>query len=131
MTVHWKPAIWEDYERYRDDPEMSKGLRLFFHDGYLKVNPLGWIEYPEVNQLFTMLIGVWFMAHPKQIAQSMGGCLMEKPKLQAATPDLMLYVGEAAPGWSEEKTCWIDLEKWRVPDLGRCRIRPWRVVWMR
>jgi hypothetical protein len=68
MTVHWKPAIWEDYERYRDDPEMPKRLRLFFHDGYLKVNALGWegIGHSEVNQLFTMLIGVWFVAHPGQ-----------------------------------------------------------------
>jgi hypothetical protein len=66
MTGHWKPAIWEDYER--DDPEMPKRLRLFFHDGYLKVNALGWegIGHSEVNQLFTMLIGVWFVAHPGQ-----------------------------------------------------------------
>jgi hypothetical protein len=60
IAPQWNPATWADYERYRDDPEMPERWRLFFHDGYLKVNAMGWegIGHSEVNQLFTMLIGV-------------------------------------------------------------------------
>jgi Uma2 family endonuclease len=112
-------ASWEDYKRYRDDPNAPERLRLFFNAGYLKVKLMGWegIGHSEVNHLFTMLIGCWFMAHPEQIAQSLGGCLMEKPNTQAAAPDLMLYVGTGAPQWSKGESRRIDLLKWRVPDL--------------
>jgi Uma2 family endonuclease len=119
IAPQWNPATWADYERYRDDPEMPERLRLFFHDGYLKVNAMGWegIGHSEVNQLFTMLIGVWFMVHPEQTAHLLGGCLMEKPDHDAAAPDVVLYVGEGVPHWSKGESRRIDLERWRVPDL--------------
>jgi Uma2 family endonuclease len=112
-------ASWEDYKRYRDDPTAPDRLRLFFNAGYLQVKSMGWegIGHSEVNHLFTMLIGCWFMAHPELVAQSLGGCLMEKPNTQAAAPDLMLYVGASAPQWSKGESRRIDLLKWRVPDL--------------
>jgi Uma2 family endonuclease len=115
----WIRATWEDYERHRDDPNAPDRLRLFFHDGYLKVNAMGWegIAHSEVNQLFTMLIGVWFMAHPAQTAHLLGGCLMEKLTLQAAAPDVVLYVGAGAPQWSKGEQRRINLTQWRVPDL--------------
>jgi Uma2 family endonuclease len=115
----WQPATWEDYARYRDDPAMPERLRLFFHDGYLKVNAMGWegISHAQVKDLFVMLLAFWFVQHPEPVAQSMGGCLMEKPKLQAAAPDLVLYVGEGAPTWTKGEPRCIDLAKWRVPDL--------------
>ncbi len=112
-------ATWADYERHRDDPTTPDRLRLFFNAGYLKVKLMGWegIGHSEVNHLFTMLIGCWFMAHPEQVAHCLGGCLMEKPNTQAAAPDLMLYVGAGAPQWSKGESRRIDLRKWRVPDL--------------
>jgi Uma2 family endonuclease len=119
ILSQWKPATWEEYERYRDDPEMPERLRLFFHDGYLKVDAMGWegIKHAQVRDLFVMLLAFWFSQHPEQVAESMGGCLMEKPDLQAAAPDLMLYIGEGAPVWSKGEPRRIDLKKWRVPDL--------------
>jgi Uma2 family endonuclease len=118
-STSWQSATWEDYERHRDDPNAPDRLRLFFHDGYLKVNVMGWegIDHAQVRDLFVMLLAFWFAQHPETIAQSMGGCLMEKPKMQAAAPDLMLYVGEGAPTWSKGEPRRIDLKKWRVPDL--------------
>jgi Uma2 family endonuclease len=115
----WHRASWEDYERHRDDPRAPDRLRLFFNDGYLKVNAMGWegIGHSEVNHLFTMLIGLWFIAHPEQTAQSLGGCLMEKPNTQAAAPDIMLYLGTDFPQWSKGESRRINLVKWRVPDL--------------
>jgi Uma2 family endonuclease len=116
---HWTPATWVDYEHHRDNPAAPNRLRLFFHDGYLKVNAMGWegIEHSEVNHLFTLLIGIWFMAHPEQRTKLLGGCLMEKPNTQAAAPDLLVYVGEGAPTWSKGEPRRIDLTRWRVPDL--------------
>jgi Uma2 family endonuclease len=115
----WQPATWDNYMRYHDDPAMPERLRLFFNAGYLHMKSMDWegIGHSEVNHLFTMLIGCWFMAHPEQVAQSLGGCLMEKPNTQATAPDLMLYVGAGAPQWSNGESQHIDLMKWRVPDL--------------
>ncbi|NJM45092.1 MAG: Uma2 family endonuclease [Alkalinema sp. RU_4_3] len=119
ILSQWQPATWVDYERYRDDPEMPERLRLFFHNGYLKVDAMGWegIKHAQVRDLFVMLLAFWFGQHPELVAESMGGYLMEKPELQGAAPDLMLYVGDGAPSWSKGEPRRIDLQKWRVPDL--------------
>jgi Uma2 family endonuclease len=115
----WHRASWEDYERHRDNPKAPDRLRLFFNDGFLKVNAMGWegISHAQVRDLFVMLLAFWFARHPELVAQSMGGCLMEKPKMQAAAPDLMLYVGPDSPTWSKGKPRRINLSQWRVPDL--------------
>jgi Putative restriction endonuclease len=47
----------------------------------------------------------------------LGGCLIEKRNTQAASPDLVLYVGENIPQWQEAEPGRIDLNQWRVPDL--------------
>lgn len=119
LSPQWQPATWADYERHRDDPNAPDRLRLFFNNGYLKVNAMGWegIDHSEVNHLFTLLLGVWFMAHPEQQAKLLGGCLMEKPNMQGAAPDLLVYVDEGAPTWTKGQPRRIDLMKWRVPDL--------------
>jgi Uma2 family endonuclease len=70
-----------------------------------------------VKDLFILLLGLWFMAQPDRVAQSMSGCLMEKSRSQAAAPDLMLYVGADWPQWAVDEPRRIDLSKWRVPDL--------------
>jgi Uma2 family endonuclease len=119
ISPQWQPATWADYERHRDDPNAPDRLRLFFNNGYLKVDAMGWegIRHAQVKDLFVMLLAFWFAQHPEQAAQSMGGCLMEKPDLQGAAPDLVLYVGENSPTWSKGEPRRIDLMKWRVPDL--------------
>ncbi|WP_264327997.1 Uma2 family endonuclease [Romeriopsis navalis] len=112
----WKTASWEDYKRLRDEEEAH---RLFFHAGWLLVKDMGWegISHAQIKDLFIMLMGLWFIAHPEPTAQSMSGCLIEQSGMQAAAPDLMLYVGEGCPQWKTGEQRRVDLNKWRVPDL--------------
>lgn len=42
---------------------------------------------------------------------------MEKPKKRAASPDIVLYIGEEIPQGQEGEFRRIDLNQWRVPDL--------------
>ena len=113
----WKPATWEDYLTYRDSPT-SERVRLFFHQGQMLID-MGseGVNHARVNELFTMLFAFWFSRFADQTADSLGGCLLEKPKNQAASPDLVLYIGEGVPQWQPGELRHIDLTQWRVPDL--------------
>ncbi len=55
---------------------------------------------------------------PGQTFDSLGGCLIEKPNKQAASPDLVLYIGGGSPRWQEGEPRRINLTQWRVPDLA-------------
>ncbi|OCQ94624.1 hypothetical protein BCD67_03875 [Oscillatoriales cyanobacterium USR001] len=114
----WQPATWEDYLVYRDDPKLDDRVGLFFNDNYLFVD-MGneGINHARANNLFTMLFFMWFSYFTDQVADSLGGCLIEKPNTQAASPDLVLYIGEGVPQWQEGEPRLIDLNKWRVPNL--------------
>ena len=114
---HWEPATWDDYLRYRDDPN-SEIVRLFFSDERIFVD-MGkeGINHASVARLFAMLFFIWFNRFSDQIVSDLGGCLIEKPNQVAASPDLVLYIGEGVPEWESGKTRYIDLNKWRVPDL--------------
>jgi Uma2 family endonuclease len=115
----WQSATWADYERDRDDATLPDRARLYFNDGYLKVDAMGWegIGHAQVRDLFVMLLAFWFTRHPELTAATLGGCLIEKQPLQAAAPDLVLYVGGDVPQWSKGEPRRIDLSRWRVPDL--------------
>ncbi|MCX5962280.1 MAG: Uma2 family endonuclease [Cyanobacteria bacterium] len=115
----WQPASWADYERQRDKSETSDRHRLYFHNGYLWVNDMGWegIGHARVHDLFTAILTIWFLLHPDQKAETFGGALLEKPGYQAAAPDLVLYLGDGAPTWKEGQSRHIDLNTWRIPDL--------------
>jgi Uma2 family endonuclease len=80
---------------------------------------MGWegIGQAQVKDLFILLLGLWYVAHPDPIARSYSGCLMEKTGFSAAAPDLMLYVGDGAPVWSTAEPRRINLDGCRVPDL--------------
>lgn len=114
----WKPATWEDYLTYRDDPTTEK-VRLFFHHEYLLVLDMGGegINHAVISDLFTMLFFIWFSQKPEQIFSSLGRCLMEKPNNKAGAPDLILYLGEDYPRWQAGEPRRIDLNQWRVPNL--------------
>ena len=113
----WKPATWEDYLAYRDFPT-SERARLFFHQGQMLIDMGGeGINHASVSDLLTMLFAFWFSHFTEQTAASLGRCLLEKPKVQAASPDLVLYIGEGVPQWQPGELRRIDLTQWRVPDL--------------
>lgn len=113
----WKPATWEDYLAYRDASTPER-VRLFFHRGQLLID-MGaeGINHASVSDLFTMLFAFWFSRFAEETAASLGRCLIEKPKIQAAAPDLVLYIGEGVPQWQPGEPRRIDLTQWRVPDL--------------
>lgn len=117
----WQKADWWDYVRIRDQYETSNAPRakLFFHDGMLLVDDMGWegINHSVVRELFLLLLGFWLARYPQPNVSFMGGCLLEKGDTDAASPDLVLYVGLDRPQWAEGENRKIDLDRWRVPNL--------------
>jgi Uma2 family endonuclease len=113
----WEPATWEDYLIYRDDPTLEKA-RLFFNENYFFVD-MGneGINHASIARLFAMLFYIWFTCFPEQTASDLGGVLLEKPNTQAASPDIVLYIGEGVPEWKPGESRYINLNQWRVPDL--------------
>jgi Uma2 family endonuclease len=112
-------ATWEDYLAYRDAPNNNDNIGLCFNCDRLWVIDMGkeGINHASINNLFTMLFYIWFSQAPGLIYSSLGGCLLEKPKKQAASPDLMLYLGSEYPTWQTGERRYINLEQWRVPNL--------------
>lgn len=114
----WQAATWEAYQQYRDtlDPDQ---FRLFFHQDHLLITDMGWegIDHATICDLFTLLLGFWFTAHPDTVASSLGRCLIEKSKDEAGAPDLVLYLGDDYPRWQPGQPRRIDLNNWRSPDL--------------
>ena len=115
---HWKPATWEDYLAYRNLPNNDK-MKLFFNNGYLLViDTLGEeIEPATIRNLFTMLFASWLIQNPNNIFSSLGGCLIEKAPIKACIPDLVIYLGEDCPRSLQGEKQYIDLSRWRVPNL--------------
>lgn len=113
----WQPATWEDYIKYRD-ADIPEQIKLFFHQNQLLIH-MGseGINHSTISDLFAMLFAFWFNQIPEQKAATFGGCLIEKPKTKAAAPDLVLYIGEEFPKWKENEPRYIDLNRWRIPDL--------------
>lgn len=116
--AQWQSAIWQDYLQYRNSLEPDQ-FRLFFDDHRLLVIDLGWegIDHATFSDLFTLIFGFWFMAHPDQTASSLGRCLLEKAEVASGSPDLVLYLGHDYPQWQPGSPRRIDLGQWRVPDL--------------
>lgn len=115
----WRSATWVDYLAERDRPTLNDRLRLFFHDGYLLVEDMSGegIEHAGFCDLFTMILFAWFSRQSGQTFASLGRCLIEKPDLQAAAPDLVLYLGVDYPTWQTGEKRRIELDKVRVPNL--------------
>jgi Uma2 family endonuclease len=114
----WRSMTWLEYELWRDQSS-DKLAQWYFDRGAFLVRDMGWegISHAEVKDLFVLLISLWYMVHPDQMARSMSGGLLEKPGLQAASPDLLLYVGPDAPQWNPGEPRQINLDQWRVPNL--------------
>ncbi len=136
-SSQWTTATWEDYLAVREDRK-NDNIGLFFNCDRLLIIDMGkeGINHASINNLFTMLFILWFSQTPGLIFSSLGGCLLEKPKKQAASPDLMIYVGSNYPTWQTGERRYINLEQWRVPINHRfrrektslCRFRNSRIL---
>jgi Uma2 family endonuclease len=119
----WQPKTWLEYEQWREESRDRLGqnylAQWYFDRDRFLVRDMGWegMSHAEVKDLFILLISLWYMMHPEQTARSMSGGLLEKPGLQAASPDLLLYAGANAPQWRDGTPRRIDLGQWRVPNL--------------
>ena len=121
QLLTWRSATWQEYARVRDSYEASEvsRVKLFYHNGALLVDDMGWegINHATARELFLLMLGFWFNQNPQQKVKFMGGCLLEKEEEDAASPDLMLYLGDDFPIWEEGESRKIDLDRWRSPDL--------------
>lgn len=129
--ARWESATWADYQRLRDDPTIER-VQLFFAHNRLLVENMGWegILHSEIRELMTLILGTWLMRHPDMKSKLLGSCLMEREGLQAAAPDIALYMGECLPQYQASRR--IDLNQcprrrwwWRWP------IRLWIRIWTR
>ena len=117
---HWQTATWSDYEACRDNCSNSgePRQRIFFHNGYLLVE-MGseGPNHASISDLFPILFFLWFTAKGTRF-KSFGRCLLEKTGHQAASPDLVLYLGENdIPQWQTGDLRRIDLNNNRLPNL--------------
>jgi Uma2 family endonuclease len=113
----WQPATWEDYLACCDDPEIN-WVSIYFNRGHLLVDMSNeGISHATITQLFTMLFAFWFSQKPELIFTLMGGCLLEKANTQAASPDLVLYLGEDYPRRLPGERRYVNLNRCRVPNL--------------
>jgi Uma2 family endonuclease len=110
-------ATWDDYLTYRNYYPDER-IKLYFIDNKLLIE-MGTegINHSSISDLFTMLFFAWFSQQPNQLFASLGRCLLEKPNKKSGAPDLVLYLGEDYPQWQPGTRRYIDLDKWRSPDL--------------
>ncbi|MGF1520769.1 MAG: Uma2 family endonuclease [Leptolyngbyaceae cyanobacterium] len=112
-----RDATWQDYVAVRDS-ETLDWRKIAFHQGCL------WVDmgtegpsHASFSDLMTAALFVWAFLHPEVVLQSYGRCLIEKPKTQACTPDLVLYKGENIPRWQLGEPRRIIAPRHRLPDL--------------
>ncbi|ACB54441.1 hypothetical protein cce_5095 [Crocosphaera subtropica ATCC 51142] len=67
--------------------------------------------------LVDQLVFAWFSRHPDEKFSLLNRCQLEKPKTQAAAPDLMLYLRDDYPTCEAGQRRYINLAEVRVPDL--------------
>lgn len=121
QRLSWQKATWDEYVQVRDHYQSAEDSRvkLFFNDGALLVDDMGWegINHAMVRELLGYIFLLWFAQQKQPKATSLGGCLFEKDGQGAGSPDLIVYIGDEYPRWTEGETRKIDLNRWRVPDL--------------
>ncbi|MBP0010576.1 MULTISPECIES: Uma2 family endonuclease [unclassified Roseofilum] len=113
----WQPSSWENYQVWRDR-DCAERIKLYYYQHQLLVE-MGseGINHSNIGDLFAILFFLWFSQKSAQISNSFGGCLLEKANQSSAAPDLVLYIGENYPTWHPGERRYIDLDRWRVPDL--------------
>jgi Uma2 family endonuclease len=112
----WRNATWSEYlERVENLDEQE---RVFFNLDTIWID-MGneGINHARFNELFTLLLFVWFSKQADVKFDLLGGCVLEKPQTQSAAPDKVLYVGGNSPRWKPGEPRRVNLDSWRVPDL--------------
>lgn len=115
----WVPSQWEAYQQQRDLPtdDLNKQKLYFYQNSLLVEMGKEGLNHASVSDLFTMLFFV-IASHFQLKLRSFGRCLLEKPTQKiAASPDLMLFLGEDYPVWKQGDRRYLNLDEWRVPDL--------------
>jgi Uma2 family endonuclease len=113
----WEPSSWDNYQTWRDSDRPER-IKLYYYQNKLLVE-MGseGINHSSIGDLFTMLFLLWFNQKQQQTFSSFGGCLLEKANQSSAAPALVLYIGENYPTGNPGERRYIDLDRWRVPDL--------------
>ncbi|AFY94944.1 Uma2 family endonuclease [Chamaesiphon minutus] len=112
----WRHATWNEYlERVEN---LSENERVFFNLDTIWID-MGneGINHSRFNELFSLLLFVWFSRQSDVKFDLLGGCVIEKPQTQSAAPDKVLYVGGNSPKWKSGEPRRVNLDLWRVPDL--------------
>ncbi len=114
----WYPADWENYVQLKGDLSLESAQLFFSHNQLLVENTGGeGIQHARCSDLFRLLVGLWLMQNPDIKAEMMSNCIIQKPKVRAASPDLVVYVGEEIPQHQSGERREIDLDHQRPPDL--------------
>ena len=114
----WYVASWDDYVEWVQTAKADH-FRIFFNQGRLFID-MGWegVDHARFRELLAMLFFAWFSRRmPGQAFDCLGGCILEKPKQRAASPDEVLYIGSDVPRWQSGESRRVNLRQWRVPDL--------------
>jgi Uma2 family endonuclease len=113
----WQSATWTEYLQRVEHPR-SDAEQVFFNLDTIWID-MGneGINHSRFNKLLTMLLFTWLSRQADVKFELLGGCVIEKPTLQAAAPDEAVYIGGNSPRWKEGEPRRVNLEQWRVPDL--------------
>jgi Uma2 family endonuclease len=113
----WRSATWAEYLQRIENPQ-SESERIFFHLDTIWID-MGneGINHSRFNELFSLLLFVWFSRQDNVKFDLLGGCVIEKPKTQGAAPDKVLYIGGASLRGQTGEPRRVNLDLWRVPDL--------------
>jgi Uma2 family endonuclease len=113
----WRSATWAEYLQ-RIENLQSESEQIFFNLNTIWID-MGneGINHSRFNELFSLLLFVWFSRQDNVKFDLLGGCVIEKPQTQGAAPDKVLYIGGEAPRWQAGEPRRVNLDSWRLPDL--------------
>jgi Uma2 family endonuclease len=113
----WHSATWDEYLQRVENRESEQESVFFNLDTiWIDMGNEG-INHSRFNELFTMMFVLWFSRQTDVKFDLLGGCVLEKPSTQGASPDKVLYIGGDSPRWQAGEPRRVNLNQWRLPDL--------------
>jgi Uma2 family endonuclease len=83
----WRSATWDEYLQRVENPASEQESVFFNLDTiWIDMGNEG-INHSRFNELFTMMFVLWFSRQTDVQFDLLGGCVLEKPKTQGASPD--------------------------------------------